>query len=444
MGVPHRSRTPEHKQALPGPDDTLRMVLDNGITVLVRQNFASPAVVVQGYLEAGAQDEPSGMHGLAGFTADVMQRGTARRSFDDLYGEVESIGAGFGLSTGTHIVSFGAKGLAEDLANSASSPTLLDILSDVLRHPSFEARQTEKARTEILTALQEREQETRSIAQMKFYEMAYPEAHPYHWSQLGYPETIAPITREDLVAFHETYFAPQGMVIVVVGGVKAEDAAQAVAEAFGDWDKRRPERAPLIEVPRLDRRIEQRVSLEDKSQTNVVLGWPGPARSHPDFVPCLVGNNILGLFGMYGRLGLSIREQNGLAYYVYSRLSGGSGPGPWRVLAGFDPANVDHGIQLIIDELRRFVETPVTEEELADTASYLTGSLPLYLETNEGVARSLLNIERNKLGMDYLQRYATIIRSVTAEQINSASRRWIDPDHYALAIAEPLTETETG
>ena len=444
MRMLNQLRTPGHRQALPGPDDTLRTVLPNGITVLVRENFASPAVVVQGYLEAGAQDEPTGMHGLAGFTADVMQRGTLRRSFSDLYEEVESVGAAFGLGTGAHIASFGAKCLAEDLANSASSPTLLGILSDVLRHPRFDAQQIEKARTEILTALQEREQETRSIAQMKFYEMAYPDAHPYHWSQLGYRETIEPITREDLVAFHETYFAPQGMVIVVVGGIKAEDAATAVAEAFGDWSKRRPERASLIEVPRLDRRLEQRVSLEDKSQTSVVLGWPGPARSHPDFVPCLVGNNILGLFGMYGRLGLSIREQNGLAYYVYSRLSGGSGPGPWRVLAGFDPANVDHGIQLISDELRRFIETPVTKEELADTTSYLTGSLPLYLETNEGVARSLLNIERNELGLDYLQRYATIIRSVTAEQVLSAARRWIDPHHYALAIAEPLTEREAG
>jgi zinc protease len=105
---------------------------------------------------------------------------------------------------------------------------------------------------------------------------------------------------------------------------------------------------------------------------------------------------------------------------------------------------VDHGIQLIIDELRRFIETPVTQEELADTISYLAGSLPLYLETNEGVARSLLNIERYNLGLDYLQRYATTIRSVTAEQILSASQRWIDLDHYALAIAEPLTETEAS
>jgi len=444
MRVPNQPRTPEHRQTLPGPDDTLRTVLPNGITIMVRENFASPAVVVQGYLEAGAQDEPTGKYGLAGFTADVMQRGTVGRSFSDLYEEIESVGAGFGLGTGTHTVSFGAKGLAEDLANSAGSPTLLDILSDVLRHPRFDVRQIEKARTEILTALQEREQEAQRIARMKFHEMAYPEAHPYHWSQLGYPETVESITREDLVAFHETYFAPQGMVIVVVGGIRAEDATKAVAEAFGDWDTCRPERTSLIEAPRLDRRLEQRVSLEDKSQTCVVLGWPGPARNHPDFVPCLVGNNILGLFGMYGRLGLSVREQNGLAYYVYSRLSGGSGPGPWHVLGGFDPANVDQGIQLILDELRRFVETPVTEDELADTASYLTGSLPLYLETNEGVARSLLNIERNELGLDYLQRYATIIRSVTAEEILSASRRWIDLDHYALAIAEPLLETEAG
>lgn len=436
MSPQKTSRTPKHKRSLPGPDDTLRTVLPNGITVLVRENFASPAVVVQGYLEAGAQDEPQGMHGLAGFTADVMQRSTTKRSFAVLYEEVESIGASFGLGTGTHMASFGAKGLADDL------PTLLNILSDVLRNPSFDLRQVEKARTEILTDLQEREQETRRIAGLKFYELAYPEDHPYHWSQLGYRETIEPITREDLVIFHDTYFAPLGMVIVVVGGIEAMEAVRAVTLAFGDWDKVRPDREPLVQVPRLDRRLEKRVEIEDKSQTSIVLGWPGPARSHPDFLPCLVGNTILGLFGMYGRLGLSIREQNGLAYYVYSKLSGGSGPGPWRVLGGFDPSNVDRGIALIKDELQRFTETPVTDEELADTISYLTGSLPLYLETNEGVARSLLNIERYSLGMDYLQRYTTIIRSITPEQILDATQRWIDLDNFALAIAEPSSEKE--
>jgi len=227
---------------------------------------------------------------------------------------------------------------------------------------------------------------------------------------------------------------------VIVGGILAEEAVRSVKRAFADWSGSRPARSPLVDAPSLERPRIRRISLDEKAQANVVLGWPGPSRHHGDFIPCLVGNTILGLFGMYGRLGRSIREENGLAYYVYSKLSGGAGPGPWRVAGGFDPDHVDQGVELIRRELNRFIDSPVTEEELANTASYMTGSLPLHLETNAGVARSLISIERYGLGLDYLQNYTSMIQEVTSVEIQAAAQRWIDPDNYALAIAEPTRE----
>ncbi len=417
--------------SLPSSDDTLRRILPNGITVLVRENRASPAVVVNGYLQVGSQDEPRDMQGLAGFVVDTMERGTQERDFGKLYEEVESIGAGFGLSSGTHITSFGAKGLADSLG------LLLEILSDVLRNPAFDPLQVEKVRTEILTDLQERTHDTRRMARLKFYELAYPPTHPYHWSQLGYPETIAEIRREDLIGFHSTYFASEDLVIVIVGGIDAEVALEAVMQIFGSWDKHRPPRVSLPEVTALTERREDRSTLADKTQSSLCLGWPGPQRSDPDFIPCFVTNTLLGVFGMYGRLGRSIRETHGLAYYIYSRLDGGMGPGPWRILGGFDPANTDRALELILQELVALRTNPVDETELQDSQSYLVGSLPLYLETNEGVARSLVNIERYRLGLDYLRRYQALIKAVTPEQIQDAARKWLDPERFALAIAGP-------
>jgi zinc protease len=426
-----------HTTSLPGPDDTLRQELPNGITLLVRENALSPTVVVNGYLEIGAEDEPRDKAGLAGFVTDVMERGTQRRAFSDLYEEVESIAASFGLSASTHITTFGAKGLAEYL------PLLLDILDDVLRNPAFRAEQVERARAEILTSIQEREHSTRRTAALTFHELAYPPAHPYHRSLLGYSDTIARITRDDLVDFHARYTAPQGMVIVVVGAVKAADVVEAITATFGDWQATRPARRELPPVPPLAERREKRIALPDKTQSDLVLGWPGPARTHPDFVPCFVANTVLGVFGMYGRLGKSVRSTNGLAYYAYSKVDGGKGPGPWRVVAGVNPANVDRALELVLTELRTLREAPVPEEELNDSRSYLTGSLPLRLETNEGVAQALINIERYDLGMDYLQQYAEMIAGVTPDQVQAVAQRWIDPEHYALAIAEPAPEVTT-
>lgn len=417
--------------SLPGPNDIVRQTLPNGLTVLTRENSSSPTVVVSGYLHAGAADVPLDKIGLAGFTADVLERGTRRRNFAQLYEEVEAIAASFGVSAGVQTSGFGAKGLVEHL------PLLLDILSDVLRHPAFEQDQVEKARADILTDIQERENDTHRMAALTFRALAYPEAHPYHWSQTGYRETIERITRDDLAQFHATFFAPQDAVVVVVGALKATDAVKAVANAFGDWQGSRPARPALPSVPKLTERREQRRAIDDKAQSDLVLGWPGPARSDPDFVPCFIANTVLGVFGMYGRLGKIIREANGLAYYAYSHIEGGKAPGPWCVTAGVNPANVDKAVALIVQELRRIRDVRVPKNELNDSQSFLTGSLPLQLETNEGVAHTLLNIERHELGLDYLQRYTEMITSVTAQQIQDVVQRWLDPDHYALAIAEP-------
>ncbi len=417
--------------SLPGPDDIARHVLPNGITVLARENFSSPTVIVSGYLFAGAIDVPKEKIGLAGFTTDVLERGTRTRSFAQLYEAIESIAASFSINAGVRTTGFGTRGLIEHL------PLLLDILNDVLRHPAFEKDQVEKARAEILTDIQERETDPHRMASLTFRTLAYPEDHPYHWSQTGYRETIERITRDDLVQFHATHFAPKNAVITVVGAIKAQDAVKAVAAAFGDWQGSRPPQVELPPAPALTERREQRLTIEDKAQSDLVFGWPGPARADPDFVPCFVANTLFGVFGMYGRLGKIIRETNGLAYYVYSNIEGGKGPGPWRIIAGVNPANVDKTVELILQELHRLRDTRVTKEELQDTQSYLTGSLPLQLETNAGVAHALLNIERHNLGLDYLQRYTDMITAITAPQVQEVVQRWLDPEHYALAIVDP-------
>jgi zinc protease len=151
----------------------------------------------------------------------------------------------------------------------------------------------------------------------------------------------------------------------------------------------------------------------------------------------MVCNSILGIFGLMGRLGDKVREEQGLAYYSYSRVDGGPGPGPWRVIAGVNPANVEQAVDSIRAEVGRICQEPVDAEELADNKAFITGSLPLRLETNEGVARTILDMERYELGLDYLQRYDELINAITAEQVQAVAQRWLDPDAYALAIAGP-------
>ena len=157
----------------------------------------------------------------------------------------------------------------------------------------------------------------------------------------------------------------------------------------------------------------------------------------------MIGNNILGVFGMYGRIGDAVREAEGLAYYSMSTLSGGLGPGPWMVVAGVNPHNVPRAVELIRREIARFTSAKVSRAELTDTQSSIIGRMPLQLESNEGVAGSLMNIEIFNLGLDYYQRFPDLIRAVTAEQILETGRHYLQPGKMALAVAGPPKEERT-
>lgn len=417
--------------SIPGPNDIVRHELPNGIVVLVRENHTSPSVVVNGYLAAGAIYERPEQAGLAGFTADALMRGTTNRSFRQIYEELEAVGASVSISGGMHTVGFGAKSLAEDL------PLTLDILADALRHPTFPAEEVEKLRGEILTDLEERAHDTRAMASLTFFELAYPQDHPYTRSPDGYVETVSKLTRDDLVEFYLRNYTPQGMVIVIVGAVESSAALKQVEDAFGDWERLERAVNPPPPAPRLSQVHSRTVHIPGKTQADIVLGYPGPARTDPGFLDAMVCNTILGVFGLMGRLGERVRDERGLAYYSFSRLDGGPGPGPWRVIAGVNPSNIEPAIESIRAEIRRICDEPVPEDELADNKAFLTGSLPLRLETNEGVAQAIVNMERYNLGLDYLQRYADLINEIDAARVQAAAQRWLDADAYALAIAGP-------
>jgi zinc protease len=177
--------------------------------------------------------------------------------------------------------------------------------------------------------------------------------------------------------------------------------------------------------------------LPAKSQADVVLGRPAIERKHADFYALDVLNLVLGRLGLNGRIGANVREKQGLSYYSYSDLEGGLGPGAWAARAGVNPANVERAVEAILDELRGVLAEPVTAEELSDAQSYLTGVLPLALESNDGVARTMLSIELYDLGLDYLARYPEIIRSLTRDQLLEAGRRHLSAEDYALAIVRP-------
>lgn len=415
----------------PGPENIHRAVLENGIVVLVYENFTVASVVVEGYLWAGALSEPREKAGLSDYVASMLMRGTERRTMEEIYEAVEAVGASLDFSGGRHLSDFSAGGLAEDL------DLILDLLSESLCRPTFPAHEVEQLRGEIMTSLQIRANDTRQMAGLRFRELLY-DGHPYGYSVYGYPETVARITREDLVDFHARHYGPQNMAVTIVGAVEAQDAVHRVQAALGDWRNPNWEAAPsLAPVSRPQTTVRDYVTIADKTQSDIVLGLPGPPRSVEDYLDLSLMNTILGVFGMMGRLGEKVREEQGLAYYAYSRLQGGLGPSPWYVSTGVAPDKVTLALDSILKEIERIQQEPVPEEELEDSKLYRVGSLPVSLETNGALASIISDLELLDLGLDYLQRFPDLIGEITAERVQAAAQKYLSADQIAIAVAGP-------
>jgi zinc protease len=405
--------------------------LPNGCVVLARPNFNSPSVVVTGYIQVGALLDPDEKLGLANFTASSLMRGTCRRTFQEIYDSLETAGASLGFDGGTHTTGFSGRALAEDLN------LLLELAAESLRCPAFPEDQVKRLRTQLLTGLALRAQDTGDMASLAFDELVYA-GHPYSRPEDGNTQTVEAIGPEQLAGFHSLHYGPRGMAVAVVGGVDPQAAVENVARVLGDWEN--PAQPLLPELPLvspLQGTASRKVTIPGKSQADMVLGSYGPSRNAPEFLTAALGNNILGQFGMMGRIGEAVRQQAGLAYYASSSLGGGPGPGPWSVSAGVDPEDIETVIELIRTEIERFVSEPVGEDELADSQENFIGSLPLSLESNGGVAARLLTLERYGLGLDYYHRYPGLVRAVTREEVLETARRYLHPERLAIAIAGP-------
>ena len=416
-----------------GPETIHRVQTANGITVLVRPNPSAPVVMMEGALRAGSVDEPAALAGLASFTASLVSRGSANYDFDSYNEAVESVGASVSVGGGDHVTSFGSESLIEDF------PLMVEILADVLQRPTFPTEHIERVRGQWLVRLQEREQSTRSVSYRRFNEMIYGD-HPYGLPTSGYIETIQAISRDDVVRFHRDHYNPNQAIIVVSGDVDSDAVVALLETHFGAWPPGAEPPSPADSIPPVTgANVIQCKSfpMPGKVQTDVVIGCLAIPRKHPDYQAVQVANNILGQFGMMGRLGETVRERQGLAYYSYSALDADIGVGPWVAFAGVNPQNVNQAVDSILHEFDRLGQEPVSDDELSDSIANMTGTLPLRLETNDGVASILLNMEWFGLGLDYLQTYRERISAVTKEDVQRVAAQYLRTDSYTLVTAGP-------
>ena len=409
----------------------VRDVLANGVRVVAKESRTTPAVTIHATVYAGTICDPPSQPGVAHFISRTVDRGTMTRSVDEIAEELDSRGVSLSTSVNRHALSLVSTCLVEDF------DSILSLVADIVRHPVFPEGEVETRRREIITTIRQDEDNPASVATEALMEILYGSAHPYGRRPRGTTDTVETITRSTLQAFHGTWFVPGALCLVIVGDVEPERAVDAAARTFGSWRGAEPPEITLpVPEPGRQRRVRV-IPMMNKVQADVAYGFVSILRSDPAYYAYWLMNNILGQYSIGGRLGDSIRERQGMAYYVFSSLDANVIPGPLVIRAGINPANVERAIASIDAELSRFAAEGPTDRELAESKQYLIGSMPRTLETNIGIANFLQTVEFFSLGLDYDLRVPGLLQAVTREDVHAGAQAVLDPQRAVIAVAGP-------
>jgi zinc protease len=413
----------------------VRAVLDNGAVVIVQEAAATPAVSINATFLAGSQHEPDPLVGLAYLTGRVIDRGTERRDADVIAGELDQRGVSLRIGTTRHTMTVSCTCLSEDFED------VLSIIIDIARRPTFPDEELTKRRAEAITALRQDEDNPAVCAVEALSELLYGVAHPYGRRAKGSVESLQRIERPAIAAFHAEHLRPSVLSLVVVGDVEAARAVDCAGVEIQGWAG--APSGPVAVGPPADpgRRVRM-IAMPGKVQTDIAYGFTTISRRDPRYYAYWMMNNVLGQFGLGGRLADNIRERQGMAYYAFSSFDPSVGDGPLVVRAGVDPRNVDRAIDAIDTEVRQLGEDGPTVREVEESRAYLIGSIPRLLETNHSIAGFLQGCEQYGLGLDYDRRLPGLLEAVTLDEVRRAAAEVLCPERAAVAIAGPEPSVE--
>ena len=406
-----------------------REVLPNGIVLLVSHRPAVPIVAVRVYVRgAGAAFDPPDRQGLANLTGTLLSRGTAKRNATQLDAAIEFVGGSLETGADRDGLMVAVDVLRKDLILG------LDLLSEVLLAPAFPPDELTRKVKEIQASIQRVEESPDGLAARALRRLVYA-PHPYAWPAEGTRESVAKLTHADVVGFYRRHARPDTTVIAVVGAVTLDDARREILARFGRWV--RPATAPP-DLPMASAGAPRRTEAINRelAQSTILMGRQAIRQTDPDYFALAVASYILG-GGSSSRLYGRVREQEGLAYSVWSDVAPAR-YGAWLTVGAQTRAAAGGKvIDLLHDELARMGREPVSDRELELAKAFLIGSFPLRLDTTAKVASFIVATEAQGLGLDYADRYRQAVARVTTADVQRVGARLFAPDSLSRVVVGP-------
>jgi zinc protease len=406
-----------------------RMTLDNGALLLVSEQHQLPMVTMKIAFDAGARRDPNNEAGLASLTARCLTLGAGQLNAEQFNQKVDFMGSSVSVDAGEDFAEASFTSLAKYQGDT------LALLADVIRHPALRDDDILRKRAEVVAAIKAAEQQPGYVAGVAFRKQMFDD-QPYGHSPDGSAESVAKLTPDEVREFYHQYYKVGSAVIAVVGDVDANRIkAELEKQLAGPAGKVAPQ--PVPPPPKVSPGVHLSIIDRNVAQATLILGFPGMERSNPDYYRFQVMNYVLGGGGFASRLMQVVRSRAGLAYSIASENAAGKFPGAIRIQLQTKNRSANEAMKLVLQQLARIRDQPVTDAELASAKKFLVGSFPLKFDRQSAIAEYVLDVELYGLGLDYMDKYPGYVNGVTREQVEETARKYLHPDAMiVVAVAD--------
>lgn len=400
-------------------------MLSNGLTIVVVEDHRLPLVSYRLAFRVGGAFDPPHLPGLIDLLAGLLPEGTESKTSRQIADEVARMGASLSAGANSDYTIVAASALQQ------FNDHILELMADVVLHPSFPENEVELAKQNTKESLRQQRAQPSFLASEMVSRVMFGD-HPYS-VVAPTPESIDLSSRDEFVKFHRARLVPNNAVFIVVGDVRHEDIVKRLEALFSTWERGEELVTNFPAPPVRTRRTAYLIDRPGSAQSNIVIANTGMLRTSPDYFPMLLMHTVLGA-NASSRLFMNLREDKGYTYGAYSNLDARRTAGTFRATAEVRTPVTGDSIKEFFYELNRIRNEPVSAKEIGDAKAYLTGVFPIRLETQEGLTDQLVQIKMLRLPDDYLNYYRDRVQAVTIDDIQTVAQKYVRPDEAALIV----------
>lgn len=417
--------------------DIQRWTTPQGARVYFVENHDLPMLDVNVGFAAGSGYDTAGKSGVAGMTQGLMSLGAGPWNEQEIAERLADVGAQMGGYFDRDRAGFTLR----TLSSAHERDQALSILAAVLAKPAFPEKVVEREKARAIAGLKDAFTKPEYLADRAFMSAIYPD-QPYGQPGDGSPESIAGLTRADLVAFHDSHYRAADMALAIMGDIDRA-GAEKLAEELASGLPQGAAPQPLPNVADLPAGKEV-VIPHPASQSHILIGQPGMTRDDPDYFPLLVGNYVLGGGGFDSRLLKEVRQKRGLSYSVYSYFLPLKDRGPFMLGLQTRREATDEALKVVRDTIRRYLAEGPTAAELKQAKDNLVGGFPLRLDSNRKILEYLAMMDFYRLPPDWLDTYPKKVAAVTRDEVIKAMRARLKPEDMVTVIVGGQRDAVAG